>query len=71
MRSLQQFKDDLAYSIYRMTKAEALAKHVCISCRRTPTFSTPEGIKEYPISGLCEPCWDTLFDEGEENKNAL
>lgn len=61
--SLQQFKDDLAFSIYGMTKAEAFTKGVCINCRKPPTFSTEAGRKEYFISSLCEPCFDAMFEE--------
>jgi hypothetical protein len=61
--NFQSFKDALAVSCYGMTKDEALAKNICIQCRQKPTFSTPEGEKEYPISGLCEPCWDAMMTE--------
>jgi len=64
--SLQQFKDDLAHPIYGMTKAEAHAKGVCISCKKTPVFTSKLGPKEYQISGLCDPCWDAMFDKEEQ-----
>jgi len=63
--NLQEFRNDLAASIYGMTKTEALDKGVCISCRKPPTFSTEAGRREYPISGLCEPCFDAMFEEEE------
>lgn len=64
--SLQDFKDNLAKSIYGMTKEEAHAKGVCISCGKTSVFTSQLGPKEYQISGLCEPCWDAIFDEGDQ-----
>ena len=64
--SLQHFKDDLAVNIYGMTKAEAHAKGICIQCRKTPVFTSELGPKEYQISGLCDPCWDTIFDMEEQ-----
>jgi hypothetical protein len=66
--SLQEFKDDLAVSIYGITKAEAVARGVCIQCHKPPVFHTPLGHSEYLISGLCEPCWDDMFDQGEDDE---
>jgi hypothetical protein len=64
--SLQQFKDDLAFSIYGMTEAEAHAKGVCIECKKPPVFTSELGPKEYEISGLCDACWDAMFGMDEE-----
>lgn len=64
--SLQEFRDNLASSIYGMTKTEAHAKGVCISCKKPPVFTSKLGPKEYQISGLCDPCWDAIFDMEEQ-----
>lgn len=48
--------DNLAKEIYGITKEEALSQNICLQCKKTPTFITVAGEKEYPISGLCEPC---------------
>ena len=48
-----------------MTVAEAHEKGICINCRKPPTWYSPEGAAEYAISGICEPCFDALFDESE------
>jgi|GEM_PF-1851326 len=52
--------DGLTQELYGMTKAEAFAQNICISCKKPPTFYSPAGKKEYPISGLCEPCFDKI-----------
>ena len=60
MSNLQKFKDNLAKSIYNMTAKEAIAKGICIDCKKpaVPRCHTALGAKEYEISGLCEECWD-------------
>lgn len=39
----------------------------CISCKEPFVYMgnvfTPEGMKEIAISGLCEKCFDGLFEE--------
>ena len=52
--------DNLAKEIYGITKEEALSQNICLQCKKTPTFITVAGEKEYPISGLCEPCFDGI-----------
>lgn len=64
--SLSQFKEDLVHSIYGMTKAEAHAKGVCIQCKKPPVFTSKMGPKEYLISRLCDPCFDSIFAMEEE-----
>lgn len=56
----------LEIKLYGMSKETALAQNICLRCQKTPTFSTPEGAKEYPISGLCEPCFDAICGPEEE-----
>lgn len=60
---LQEFKDGMATDLYNMTVKEAVEKGICIDCKKPSTFSSEAGRKEYPISGLCEPCWDKIFEE--------
>ena len=62
---LQDFKDDLAIEAHGMTVAEAHAKGVCINCEQPPTFYSEDGKGEYQISGLCEPCFDSITAEPE------
>ena len=63
---LQKFKDNLAFSCYGMTVAEAHEQGVCISCGKPPTFYSDAGRKEYQISALGEPCFDRITKEPEE-----
>lgn len=59
----------LTRSIYGMTKNEAVAKSICIRCKQEPTFYSMAGRAEYPITGLCEPCFDLVTgaeETGEE-----
>jgi hypothetical protein len=56
----------LAKALYGITKAEAWDKQMCISCKQRATWYSPAGEKEYTISGLCEPCFDKITEEPEE-----
>ncbi len=60
MSNLQDFKDNMSMELYGMTKEEAIEKGICISCKKPPTYVSEAGRKEYPISGLCEPCFDDI-----------
>jgi hypothetical protein len=64
--ALEHFKNELSKNIYGMSKSEAIAKNICVSCKQPPTFYSDAGKAEYKISGLCEPCWDKIFSEGEK-----
>jgi hypothetical protein len=65
MSDLQQFKDDLAKSIYGQTTEDAKATGLCIQCKQ-PAFEncySEAGRREYRISGLCEKCFDSICGE--------
>lgn len=62
-KSLDEFVDQTAFKIFGRTKAHAHHMGVCIDCNKPPTFKTEAGRREYEISGLCEPCFDAIFDE--------
>ena len=66
---LDQFKNDMARDIYGMSKDEAIEKGICLECNEQalPKCYSPEGRKEYTISGLCEQCFDKMFDHAEED----
>ncbi len=53
----------LTRDLYGMTKSEAFAAYVCISCKHTPRFYSSAGRQEYLISGLCEYCFDKICGE--------
>ena len=76
--TLREIEDNLAKALYGMTKTEAISRRVCVQCkqpieRREPYEQKPgsiysyEGAREYNISGLCEYCWDKIFEEDEED----
>ena len=58
----------LAKSLYGMTKQEALAKGICIDCKESaiPKCYSEAGKREYRISGLCEKCFDKIFEGGNQ-----
>lgn len=73
--ALQQLQNNLANGIFGQTKAQAQDKIVCISCNQ-PIYIQRDskaqgpghvyssaGEKEYSISGLCEYCFDKVFDD--------
>ena len=64
LNSLNKFKDNLARELYGMTKAEAIEKGICIDCREPAKAKchTDAGNREYLISGLCEECYDAMFE---------
>ncbi len=60
--NLKQFKNELAVDAYGM----APDGKVCIECRNPPVrgknIQTDAGQREFEISGLCETCFDKIFD---------
>ena len=70
----------LAKSTYGMTAEDAHSRCVCIRCQEPvmvqaadgaakynpELFYSEPGKKEWDISGMCEKCFDTLFDEEEQ-----
>jgi hypothetical protein len=71
--SLQEFKDNLAISIYGITANDAHVRGICISCKQVPTHESTSDLKEWRISGLCGACFDNAtyaadsepYDEGK------
>lgn len=78
--SLDVLCDAVSLASFGLTRTQALAQGVCINCRkavknekgewRASLFRTEAGKREYPISGLCEVCFDKIFD-GEDDDNAF
>jgi len=65
MTRLEQFKDNLARSIYGQTVGEAASAGNCIQCGKPalPKCYSNAGRNEYYISGLCEECFDDITKE--------
>jgi len=58
----------LAKALYGMTRVQAITVGICISCKNKATWYSPAGRAEYFISGLCEPCFDKITEEPEEEE---
>jgi hypothetical protein len=57
--------DKLGEELYNINPSVAKAEGICIDCRQPaiPNCHSSEGVKEYYISGLCEKCFDAMFEE--------
>jgi hypothetical protein len=66
MSDLKEFKNTMAKGIFGMTVDEAHEKGICIDCNEPalPKCYSPAGKREYQISGMCEQCFDKMFDGG-------
>ena len=62
---LQEVKDKLAFDLFGQTKDQAVSTGLCIQCKEPalPKCYSDAGRKEYGISGLCEQCFDAIFQE--------
>ena len=51
-----------------MSPTEAKAKGLCVECKEPalPKCYSADGRGEYYISGVCEKCFDEMFQEEEE-----
>lgn len=68
--SLHRIKNAMAEDIFGITVDEAHEKGICIECREPadPNCYSVAGKAEWKISGLCERCFDAMYDpEYEED----
>jgi hypothetical protein len=65
---LEDLREALGQAAWGRSPREARALGLCPSCgeEALPKCYSPEGRREVEITGLCEPCWDKLFEEAEE-----
>lgn len=64
MSTLNELKNTLAKELYGISREDALERRICIDCKQ-PALSrctSTLGRKEYRISGLCEVCYDKMFE---------
>ncbi len=60
--TLQEFKDRMSKSFQGMTKAEAIEKRLCVTCKGKATiFCDRLSEREYRITGMCQECQDAIF----------
>ena len=59
---LDELKERLTVDCFGPDYQDALSAGLCINCKELaePKCYSPEGVKEYAISGLCEPCFDEI-----------
>ena len=69
MNVIEHLKDTLeeSYKIRPFTRNEN-GDVICFQCGRIAKehCHTPAGLREVEISGLCEECYDKLFEENKE-----
>ena len=72
MKTLEHLKDILKDILEDETNNRPLARNengdvICFQCGRVAKEHcyTEAGLKEVEISGLCEECFDKMFDEDE------
>jgi len=60
-----QFIVDMQKELFNMTGEEAQSKGICLQCKEPaePKCHSLAGKREYQISGLCEECFDSIFEE--------
>lgn len=74
--ALEQLKESVSAQAFGTPRSVGLKAGICISCKRAvkradgawqpDMFHTEAGKREWSISGLCESCFDSLFEEGDE-----
>ena len=66
--NLNDLKKTLAEEAGLLSKEEAHKTGVCVQCRQPalPKCYSDAGRREYNISGMCEQCFDSLFEEKED-----
>jgi hypothetical protein len=66
MNALEQFKDDIAMTIFGRSATLAKAGKQCVSCGKpADKFRDEVSRREYKISCLCQTCQDDVFQPFE------
>jgi len=62
---LAKLKANLAQDAFNMTIQQAHEQSICIQCKQSALARcySPEGRREYALSGMCEHCFDQLATE--------
>ena len=68
MNELDTFKEETAFRLFGRSRSLAIAGNGCVKCGETATdFRDELSRKEYGISGLCQPCQDSIFGGPEDD----
>jgi len=61
---ITEFLEELTKDKFEISVNEAFDKGLCVNCLEPaiPKCYSGAGLREYEISGLCEKCFDDLFD---------
>ena len=64
MNNLEQLKKNMQDDCYGEDSTDNRTKGLCIDCKEPaiPKCYSQAGISEYRISGLCEECYDKIFE---------
>ena len=64
MNELDTFKEEMAFSLFGRSPSVCKAGGQCVKCGEfNLEFRDEVSRKEYGISGLCQPCQDSIFGE--------
>jgi len=59
--------DGFSFRLYGRKRTDAIGTNICVKCGQPKgRFRDEVSEKEYTISGLCQVCQDSIFEE-EEN----
>ena len=56
------FVDLMAEQEFGMTRTDAHAKGICISCKQPPKHVSPDDEAEYRLSALCRECFGKIME---------
>ena len=67
MNGLEQFKEEMAFSLFGRSRTISLAGNGCVKCGEfNLEFRDEVSRREYKISALCQCCQDGIFGAPEE-----
>ena len=57
---------DFQRAVFGLTTADAVDQKICVTCpKRADAFCCEKASREYRISGMCQPCQDSVFGKHE------
>ena len=53
---------DFQRTTFGLTTADAVDQKICVTCpKKADAFCCEKASREYQISGMCQPCQDSVF----------